>query len=124
MKLQVRVTILTGTRTHHEKILLSLVLLLAPVSVAGQTTLTYYAAPSIAALKALTTRPAVVEVVDANPGVFNWSTTPCSAADDIFQVTPTSGPTGCYIRQVNSYAVGKVPTSQAVTSAELFSRLT
>ncbi len=80
-----------------KKTLLSLVLLLAPVSVAGQTTLTYYAAPSIAALKALTTRPkVVVEVVDANPGVFNWSTTPCSAADDIFQVTPTSGLTGCY----------------------------
>ncbi len=78
--------------------------------VLAQTASTYYTVPSIAALKALVARPAVVQVVDANPGIFNWSTSPCGAADDILQVTPTSGPTGCYIRASTPYSVGKSGT--------------
>ncbi|TAJ91004.1 hypothetical protein [Reyranella sp.] len=80
----------------------------------AQTASSYYTAPSIAALKGLTTRPAVVEVVGANPGTFNWSTSPCGAADDIFQVTPTSGPTGCYTRMGTPYALGKSGTANGV----------
>lgn len=82
----------------------------------SQTASTYYTAPSIAALKALTTRPAVVEVVDANPGIFNWSTTPCGAADDVFQVTPTSGPTGCYTRAGTPYVLGKSATTRGLVT--------
>jgi hypothetical protein len=84
------------------------------IPASAQTASTYYTAPSIAALKALTARPAVVEVVDANPGIFNWSTSPCSAADDIFQVTPTSGPTGCYTRMGTPYSVGKSATTKGL----------
>lgn len=84
----------------------------------AQTASTYYTVPSIAALKALTARPAVVEVVDANPGTFNWSTSPCSAADDIFQVTPTSGPTGCYTRAATPYALGKSAKQLATVATD------
>jgi hypothetical protein len=84
-----------------------LLLLLLPACALAQTASTYYTVPTIAALKALTTRPGVVEVRDSNPGIFNWSTSACGAADDIFQVTPTSGPSGCYSRMAGTYAVGK-----------------
>jgi hypothetical protein len=84
-----------------------LLLLLLPACALAQTASTYYTVPTIAALKALTTRPGVVEVHDSNPGIFNWSTSACGAADDIFQVTPTSGPSGCYTRMAGTYAVGK-----------------
>lgn len=95
-----------------KKIVLFLALLLASAGAHAQlpSPSTYYTAPTVAALKALTTRPMVVEIVDANPGIFNWSTTPCSAADDIFQITPTSGPAGCYTRAATPYAVGKSTT--------------
>lgn len=76
----------------------------------AQTQTQYYTVPTIAALKAMTTsRPAVVQVVDANPGIFNLSTGACSAADDIFQVQPTAGTTVCYTRMASSYAVGSTP---------------
>lgn len=97
-----------------KKLLAALLLIvLAPV-VWAQTASTYYTVPTVAALKALTTRPSVVQTVDSNPGVFNWSTTPCSAADDIFQVTPTAGPVGCYIRAGTPYALGKSATTNGV----------
>lgn len=89
------------------KITLALGLMLAATMALAQTASTYYTVPSISALKVLTTRPGVVEVLDSNPGIFNWGTTPCSAADDTFQVTPTSGPTGCYTRMATPYAIGK-----------------
>lgn len=73
----------------------------------AQTPQTYNTVASIAALKAMTNRPQVIEVVDANPGIFNLSTGACSAADDIFQVQPTSGTTVCYTRMAGSYAIGK-----------------
>lgn len=84
------------------------------IPASAQTASTYYTVPSIAALKALTARPAVVEVVDANPGIFNWSTIPCSTADDVYQVTPTSGPAGCYTRMGPPFRAGALTgTSQA-----------
>lgn len=97
-----------------KKIALFLVLLLSPLCAIAQTANTYYTAPTVAAIKALTTRPSVIEVVDSNPGVFNWATTPCSAADDIFQITPTSGPVGCYIRMATPYAAGNAGPASAV----------
>lgn len=63
---------------------------------------------TIAELKALTTRPSIVEVIDANPGIFNLSNGACSAADDIFQVQPTAGTTVCYTRMATPYAIGKM----------------
>lgn len=90
-----------------KKIVLFLALLLSPLCALAQTANTYYTAPTIVSIKALTTRPAVIQTTDSNPGVFNWGATPCSAADDIFQITPTSGPTGCYTRMATPYAVGK-----------------
>lgn len=96
----------------------------------SQTASTNYTAPSIAVLKALTARPTVVEVVDSNPGIFNWSTTPCSAPDDVFQVMPTAGPAGCYTRMgatVRAAATGAVTTSvnsyiakECINAAALF----
>lgn len=83
----------------------------------AQAANTYYTYPTIASVKALQTRPAVVEVVDSNPGIFNWSATPCSAADDIFQITPTAGPTGCYTRMGSPYAVGNAGPANGVLSS-------
>jgi hypothetical protein len=102
-----------------KKILLGLLLSVLAGTVHAQTASTYYTAPTVAAVKALTTRPSVIEVVDANPGIFNWGTTPCSAADDIFQITPTSGPTGCYTRLATPLSIGKsvAPYSVPVTSS-------
>jgi Chaperone of endosialidase len=97
-----------------KKILFALGLLLAASAARAQTASTYYTVPSIASLKALTSRPGVVEVLDSNPGIFNWSTSACSAADDTFQVTPTSGPTGCYTRMATPYAVGKSAMANGV----------
>lgn len=87
---------------------------LLPISSAAQTASSYYTVPSATTLKELTTRPAVVGVVGPNPGIFNWSTTPCSSADDIFQVAPTSGTTGCYVRMGTPYALGKSTTNNGV----------
>ncbi len=83
-----------------KKFLLLLALVLAPVSAWGQTTTTMYRVNNIAALKAIpTSRPPVVIVMDlATGGEFAWGTTPCAAADDLYQVTPTAGPTGCWTR--------------------------
>lgn len=89
-------------------------IVLLPVSSAAQTASGYYTVPSTTTLKELTTRPAVVGVVEGNPGIFNWSTTPCGAADDIFQVAPTSGPSGCYIRMGTPYALGKSTITNGV----------
>jgi len=99
-----------------KKIALFLALLLSPISALGQTANTYYTFPTVAAVKALTTRPSVVEIVDANPGVFNWAAVACSAADDIFQITPTSGPTGCYTRMATPYSAGKGSATSLLTS--------
>ena len=99
-----------------KKLLFALLLTLVPVGVSAQTAQTYYTFPTVASIKALTTRPAVVQVVDANPGIFNWGTTACSAADDIFQITPTSGPTGCYTRAATPYSAGKGSATSVLTS--------
>ena len=94
-----------------KKFLLLLALVLAPVSAWGQTTTTMYRVDTIAALKAIpTSRPPVVIVMDiATGGEFAWGTTPCSAADDVYQVTPTAGPTGCWTRLANTQAIGLAP---------------
>jgi hypothetical protein len=57
----------------------------------------------------------VVEVAGgSNPGIFNMSQGACSAADDAFQVQPTSGTTVCYTRMATPYAVGKSATANGV----------
>lgn len=93
---------------------LLLALLFLPVLAWGQTTNTYYTVPNVLALKALTTRPSVVQIVGSNPGIFNWSTTPCSSPDDIFQVSPTSGAGGCYVRAATPYSAGKSATTSGI----------
>ena len=91
-----------------KKLLLALLFLTSPVF--AQTQTQYYTVPTIAALKAMTTsRPQVVQVVDSNPGIFNLSSGACSAADDIFQVQPTSGTTVCYTRMATKYSIGSTP---------------
>ena len=94
-----------------KKLLAFLFLLLAPLAAQGQTTTTLYRVDTIAALKAIpTSRPPVVIVMDiATGGEFAWGTTPCSAADDVYQVTPTAGPTGCWTRLANTQAIGLAP---------------
>lgn len=94
--------------SNMKKIALILALLFAPLAGHAQTTDLYRVA-TIAALKALNpTRPPIVAVTDAaTGGDFVWGTGACSAADDIFQITPTAGPTGCWTRIGNFYAVGK-----------------
>ena len=93
-----------------KKLLFLLLALTVSAPAYAQTQTQYYTVPTIAALKAMTTsRPAVVQVVDANPGIFNLSSGACSAADDIFQVQPTGGTTVCYTRMASSYAVGSTP---------------
>lgn len=82
----------------------------------SQTASTYHTVPSITALKDLQTRPQVVEVVDANPGAFKWSTAPCDTADDIFQVAPITSPAGCYTRMGTPYAVGKSERTNGVVA--------
>jgi len=77
---------------------------------------TFYTVPTIAALKALTTRPSVVEVTDTIPGIFNWSNSACSAADDVDQVSPTSGPAGCFIRMRETGRV-EIDFSKAISGA-------
>lgn len=78
----------------------------------------YFTVASVAALKAMTGRPLVVEIIDANPGIFNGAASACGAADDIFQITPTSGPAGwCYTRIATPYSVGKAsPVSSVLTA--------
>lgn len=99
--------------TSMKKLLLALLFLASPVF--AQTQTQYYTVPTIAALKAMTTsRPAVVQVVDANPGIFNLSVGACAAADDIFQVQPTGGTTVCYTRAATPYFVGKSATVNGV----------
>lgn len=85
----------------------------------SQTAQQYTVVPSIAALKAMTNRPPVVQVVDANPGIFNLSQGACSAADDIYQVQPTSGSTVCYMRMSSVYAMGPGGVTSVNTTAAL-----
>ncbi len=94
-----------------------LCLLLFPTTLLAQTATTFYTVSSIATLKGLTSRPNVVEVVDANPGIYNWSTTPCVAADDVFQITPTSGATGCYTRMAKIISTGGYNSTFVATGA-------
>lgn len=73
----------------------------------AQTPQTYNTVASIAALKAMTNRPQVVQVTGTNAGVFNLNQGACAAADDLMQVQPTSGTTVCYTRMGTPYALGK-----------------
>jgi len=101
--------------TGMKKLFFLLLALTVSAPAFAQTQTQYYTVPTIAALKAMTTsRPAVVQVVDANPGIFNLSTGACSAADDIFQVQPTAGTTVCYTRAATPYSVGKSATVNGV----------
>lgn len=93
-----------------KKIALLFLLLLAPLGAHAQTTDLYRVA-TIATLKALNPlRPPIAVVMDtATGGEFKWGTSACSAADDVYQVTPTAGPTGCWTRISNTYAIGLAP---------------
>jgi hypothetical protein len=64
-------------------------------------TTTFYTVPTIAELKALTTRPAVVELTGIAAGIFNWYAADATTADDGTVVQCTSGPVGRYIRVYN-----------------------
>jgi hypothetical protein len=94
-----------------KKIFAFLFFLLLPVAAGAQTVVTLSRVDTIAALKAMTTsRPQVVLVNDANPGIFNLSSGACAAADDIYQVQPTGGTTVCYTRMASEYSVGDSPS--------------
>lgn len=98
-----------------KKLLFLLLALTVSAPAFAQTQTQYYTVPTIAALKAMTTsRPAVVQVVDSNPGIFNLSSGACSAADDVFQVQPTAGTTVCYTRAATPLAVGKTSPVSSV----------
>lgn len=101
-----------------KKIALALAFLLGSISAWAQTVTTYYTAPTVAAVKALTTRPAVIEIVDSNPGVFNWVAGSSATADDIMVINPTSGPSGRYVRLATPYAVGKSATTNGVLTTD------
>lgn len=59
---------------------------------------TYVVADTVAEIKALTTRPSLIQLDDGiNPGIFNWSTSVVTG-DDLFVIVPTSGPAGHYAR--------------------------
>lgn len=91
-----------------KKILLALLFSVLASTASAQTATTYYTVPTIATLKALTTsRPPVVQVTGDNAGVFNMTSGACTAADDIFQVQPSSGTTVCYTRMASLYNAGK-----------------
>lgn len=74
----------------------------------------YTTLPSIAALKATTSRPQVVQVTGTNAGTFNLNAGACAAADDLMQVQPTSGTTVCYVRAANVNQIGKSATNNGV----------
>lgn len=97
-----------------KRLIVAVLTLLLPAGAVAQTVQQYTTVASITALKAMTNRPQVIEVVDANPGTFNLSQGACSAADDVFQVQPTSGSTVCYTRMGTPYALGKSATTNGV----------
>lgn len=80
----------------------------------GQTPQSYNTVASIAALKAMTNRPQVVQVTGTNAGTFNLNAGACAAADDLMQVQPTSGTMVCYVRAANINQIGKSATSSGV----------
>ena len=69
---------------------------------------------SVAALKARTDWPESIVIRDGNPGFFKRTAGACSAADDVFQIQPTSGPAVCYIRQAGTPAPGNSATTNGV----------
>lgn len=81
-----------------KKLLVFLVALTASFSAHAQRVEQYLSLPTIAALKSMVNRPALVTVTASNGAVFKLSDGPCAAADDIFQVQPSSGTTVCYTR--------------------------
>lgn len=82
----------------------------------SQTAQQYTTVASIAALKAMTNRPQVVQVTGTNAGIFNLNSGACAAADDLTQVQPTSGTTVCYVRAMSPYAVGATGSAVTVTA--------
>lgn len=101
-----------------KKLFLSVLLVLLSASVGAQQTTSVAVYPTIAAMKALNpTRPSLIEIKDSNPGLFMWGTTACVSADDIFEVTPTAGPSGCYTRMATPYQVGKASPVSSILAA-------
>lgn len=70
----------------------------------AQTPQSYNTVTNIAALKAMTNRPQVVQVTGANAGIFNLNSGACASADDMMQIQPTSGSTACYVRALPPWA--------------------
>jgi len=94
-----------------KKFLLALLLALIPVGAFAQTAQTLYTVPSMAALKALTTRPGFVvltsyygsiSVGESGGGEFVWLAGSSATANDGTIVQPTSGPAGRYVRLYNN----------------------
>ena len=94
-----------------KKLLVFLVALTASFSAHAQKSEQYVSQPTIAALKAMVNRPALVTVTASDGAVFKLSNGACAAADDIFQVQPSSGTTVCYTRLANARAVGTDTTN-------------
>lgn len=101
------------------RFLIAFALAIPAAQVQAQTPQSYNTVASIAALKAMTNRPQLVQVTGVSPGIFNLSQGACSAADDVFQVQPTSGTTVCYTRMATPYSIGKsaTPNGTVVTSS-------
>jgi hypothetical protein len=104
-------------------VLLALVAPAAPA--AAQTASQFYSVPTVAALQALTTRPAQVYVsgytspTDLHGGMFTWSAGVSSTADGYNVVQPTSGPAGRWLRggaqAVSNYLVANGPPTAPLT---------
>ena len=100
-----------------KKLLVFLVALTASFSAHAQKAEQYVSQPTIAALKAMVNRPALVTVTASDGAVFKLSNGACAAADDIFQVQPSSGTTVCYTRMANVQAAGKASPVSSVFSS-------
>jgi hypothetical protein len=98
-----------------KKLLVFLVALTASFSAHAQKAEQYVSQPTIAALKAMVNRPALVTVTSSDGAVFKLSSGACAAADDIYQVQPTSGTTVCYTRMANVQAIGPAPAITATS---------
>lgn len=83
----------------------------------AQTPQQYTTVPSIAALKAMTNRPQVVQVTGTNAGTFNLNQGACDAADDMMQIQPTSGSTVCYVRAIPSWAASGATVDARIQGA-------
>jgi hypothetical protein len=103
-----------------------LLALVAPA--AAQTASQFYSVPTVAALEALTTRPAQVYVsgytspTDMQGGMFTWSADVSATADGYNVIQPAAGPAGRWLRggaqAVSVYPVGNGPPTAPLTAGK------